>query len=81
MRTARLHKERNECDVGDVAAVDGATLVARMEADSVVGGDDEERAVPESRDPEPMRDVAENAIDVTDLKEMPLVAAIDLARL
>ena len=73
----RLHEQRH---VGDVLAVglrQRPTLLARAEADAVVGGHDQHRAVVEAGGAEPVEQPPEHPVGVAELQQVPLPVLVD----
>ena len=76
-----LDEERYGRDVADVRLVDGPLVDAGPDRDAFVGGDDEERTVPESGRAQPANDPAELAVGEADLKQMSPVRLVGDARI
>ena len=68
----QLHEERDEREVGEVRLRRIAAQVVAVEADAVVGIDDDERLVPETDRAQAVDEAADELVRVADLQEVPL---------
>ena len=69
----QLHDERHRGEVLDVPRGDGPALVADVEADAVVGDDDNERVRVQAESAQSRDELAEQPVGQPELEQVPLV--------
>ena len=73
----KLDEQRHIGDVLKVGIRQRSPLLPRPEADAVVGGHDDERAVVEAGPPESGDEPSEHAVGVAELEQVPLPVLVD----